>query len=236
MTQKHKRGIIIVLLLIGLFVLLRFLGVFKYFSFEYLKAYSEYFKEFLQEYYWSSVAIFVGIFALLIAAGFPSVAPLTLLGGFLFGTFSGALYAVVGGTLGSFVTFLVIRYIFGAALQKKYHERLVKFNKHVEEHGVSYLLMLHFLSVVPYVVINSLAALTNVSLWTFLWTTIVGSAPIALIYSYAGVTIGSIRSVRDIFSPSLIILMFLLILISLMPIIIKRYRKMMSKTDEGSLL
>lgn len=235
MTQKHKRRLFIILAIVGLIVLLRLLGLTKYFSLSYLQASSHYFKEFLEEYYWSSATVYIGSYALLIAAGFPSVAPLTLLGGFLFGALPGALYAILGGTIGSIITFVLIRYLFGPILQKKYKERLEKFNKQVHEHGSSYLLMLHFLSVVPYVVINSLAALTNISFWTFFWTTIIGSVPLSLIYSFAGLQLSTVKSVRDIFSPTLIILLFLLILLALLPIVIKRYRKLL-RSDYDALL
>jgi len=235
MTQKHKHRLFIILAIVGLIVLLRLLGLTKYFSLAYLQESSHYFKEFLEEHYWSSATGYIGSYALLIAVGFPSVAPLTLLGGFLFGALPGALYAVLGGTIGSIITFVLIRYLFGPILQKKYKERLEIFNKQVHEHGSSYLLMLHFLSVVPYVVINSLAALTNISFWTFFWTTIFGSIPLSLIYSFAGLQLSTVKSVRDIFSPTLIILLFLLILLALLPIVIKRYRKLL-RSDYDALL
>jgi len=226
MTQRHKQGIFIVLFIISLIVLLRFLSITDYFSFDYLKEYSHHFKLFIAECYWNSVVVYIGSYAFLIAAGFPSVAPLTLFGGFLYGIFPGAVYAVIAGTLGSLITFIIIRYVFGSFLQKRYQERLVKFNKQIHEHGANYLLMLHFLSVVPYFVINSLAALTTISLCAFLWTTIIGSTPLALIYSFAGLKLSTVESIRDIFSPSIIILLFLLIFLALLPIFIKRYRRM----------
>lgn len=225
MTQRHKRGLVIILVIIGILVLLRFVGVGKYFSLAYLKDYSEHFMHFIDKYYWSSVVAFIGGYATLIALGFPSVGPLTLLGGFLFGFFPGALYSVISGTLGSIITFFVIKYFFGVSLQKKYQDKLEKFNTQIHEHGISYLLMLHFLTVVPYFFINSLAALTNVPFWTFLWTTIVGSAPLALIYSFAGLKLSEVERMKDIFSPGLIAVMIVLILLALMPILIKRYKK-----------
>lgn len=236
MTQRLKRGVIIILSIIGLIVLLRFLGVTDYFSFDYLKESSHQIKLFLNEYYWSSVVVFTGSYALLIAAGFPTVAPLSLLGGFLYGLFPGTLYSVIAGTIGSLITFLIIRYLFGSYLQYRYKDRLEKFNKQIHDHGANYLLMLHFLSVVPFFVINSLAALTPISFWIFLWTTIIGSIPIAFIYSFAGLQLSAVKSVRDIFSPSIIIMLFLLVLLALLPILIKRYRRRIVLGDDDVLL
>ncbi len=236
MTQRLKRGIIIILVIIGLIVLLRFFGIADYFSFAYLKKSSHHLKSLLNTYYWNSVVVFVGTYALLVAGGFPSVAPLSLLGGFLYGLLPGTLYSVIAGTLGSLITFIIIRYLFGSYLQYRYKDRLEKFNEQIHDHGANYLLLLHFLSVVPFFVINSLAALTPVSFWTFFWTSVIGCAPIAFIYCFAGLQLSSIKSVKDIFSPSIIIMLFLLVLLSLLPILIKRYRRRIAKSDEDALL
>jgi len=222
--------------MVFLLILLRFLRIHEYFSFSYLQQSSKYLKSLLQEYYWTSVLIFIGSYTILIAAGFPTVAPLSMLGGFLYGIFPSTIYSIVAGTLGSLITFFIIRYLFGSYLQYRYKERLEIFNRQIHDHGANYLLMMHFLSVVPFFVINSLAALTPISFWTFFWTTIVGSAPIAFIYSFAGLQLSSIRSVRDIFSPSIIIMLFLLVLLSLIPIFIKQYRCRIAKSDKDVLL
>ncbi len=217
-------------------MLLRFFGIAEYFSFVSLKKSSHNFKIFLTHYYWSSVAVFIGAYALLIAGGFPTVAPLSLLGGFLYGLLPSTIYSVIAGTIGSLITFVIIRYLFGSYLQYRYKERLEKFNNQVREHGSSYLLTLHFLSIVPFFVINSLAALTPISFWTFLWTSVIGSIPIAFIYSFAGLQFSSIKSIRDIFSPSIIVMLFVLILISLLPILVKKYQRRISQGEDNSLL
>ena len=78
---------------------------------------------------------------------------------------------------------------------------------------------------IPYFFINALAALTNVSTFTFMWTTCVGSIPIIFIYAFAGRQLYLVESVRDIFSPSIIALLLFLIGVSLLPILFRYVSK-----------
>ena len=105
-----------------------------------------------------------------------------------------------------------------------YGNRIVTFKKQMDVHGVNYILMLHFVTVVPYFVINTLAALSDISLVTFVWATIVGSIPIISVYAFAGRQLSYIQSVGDIFSPPIILAFVLLIVLACMPIILKRLK------------
>jgi len=84
---------------------------------------------------------------------------------------------------------------------------------------------IQLMGIIPYFVINVLAALTNVSITTFMWTTFVGSLPILGIYAFAGGQLYSVESVKDIFSPSIIALLVVLILDSLMPLLLRFSRR-----------
>jgi uncharacterized membrane protein YdjX (TVP38/TMEM64 family) len=144
----------------------------------------------------------------------------------LFGTFLGAVYANIGATLGAIGAFLLVRYSFGAALQRKYAQQLVRFNKAMHEEGMSYLLSVHFIAVIPFFLVNILAGLTQVPLWTFIWTTSVGIFPGSLVYAFAGQQLNTIENVRDIFSLKLLLAFLLLAMLAALPILIKKYKKM----------
>ena len=232
MRQKFKRLLFLLAGLVVLAVLLHLFGITRYFTLESIQFYSIRLKEYVNHHYATAVLIYIAIFTLVIAAGIPAVAPLTMLGGFLFNVLPGALFATIGGTIGSIFTFFIVRYLLGSYLQERYTNRLRVFNQQMREHGAYYILMVHFLSIVPYFVINSLAALTVISLPTFIWTTFIGSLPLSLIYSFAGQQLATIKSVKDIFSPSIILLLIVLVFLAFMPIIFKRYKKMMRLDDE----
>lgn len=190
---------------------------------DWIKQQAEALKLLADAHYYRAVILYILSYTTLIALGFPVAAFLSIPGGFLFGAVEGAVYAVIGATLGSFISFVLVRYYIGSFFQKRYKKRLAFFNEQMERYGISYLLIIHYLSVIPFFVINSLAALTLVSFWDFIWTTIVGFIPMALIYSFAGSRLHLIESIRDIFSPHIILLLLFLIFMALVPLIIRRY-------------
>lgn len=225
MTQSYKKGLLFLAFLMGFIVLMYYSGVGKYFSLEMIQQKSGVLKHAVAENYFWSVIIFMIIYTTLIMATLPVVGPLTLLAGYLFGVLPGFLYSIVSSTLGSMLSFLVIRYALASIMRDRYKERLEPFQINMKQHGYSYLLMLQLLSVVPFVVINTLSALTDVSLKTMLITTFIGSIPLVFIYAWAGQQLGTISSMRDILSPQLLFILMLLALLALAPIVIKKYKK-----------
>ena len=84
---------------------------------------------------------------------------------------------------------------------------------------------MQLLTVIPFFVINTLAGLADVPLFTFIWTTVLGSLPLLFIYSLAGRQLGEIEAVRDILKPHMVALLIILALLALLPMVIKRLRQ-----------
>jgi len=213
-----------ILLIIGAFLFWYF-NIAQYLTLIALQRESAYLKELVGHNYFLSALVFVLAYASVIACGLPAAAPFTILGGFLFGVFAGFLYALLGATLGSIIYFLLIRYVLTNMVRESYVAQLNRFNERVKKYGYSYLLTLHWLSVVPYFVVNTLAALADVPLLTLIWTTLVGSSPLLFVYAFAGRELNVISSVRDILRPDVIIMLVLLALLALLPMIIRKFRK-----------
>jgi uncharacterized membrane protein YdjX (TVP38/TMEM64 family) len=74
-----------------------------------------------------------------------------------------------------------------------------------------------------------LAALADVPLFTFMWTTAVGSLPFLLIYAFAGRQLGTITSMSELFKPHIILLLLLLALLALLPMVIRKIRNRWKK-------
>jgi uncharacterized membrane protein YdjX (TVP38/TMEM64 family) len=180
--------------------------------------------EFVQANYLISVIIYIGIYSLLIACGMPIIMPIAMVGGFLYGFFWGLLYAQISCLIGSIISFLVLRYVIAHWIASWHNERIMKFNEQVKKYGYSYLLMLHFLSVIPLFVINLLAAVANVPLITVIWVTIVGALPFNALCVFAGRQLSTIHSFKDIFSPTIIILLAILALLALAPLLIRKIK------------
>ncbi len=187
-----------------LFFLVRYLGLSSLFTFDMIQHHKEYLMWFVTNRYWLSVGVYLGVGIVGVTFLLPVTAFMTLVAGFLFGIFPGLLYANISATVGSTFAFLIVRYTGGNFLQEKYAKNLVRFNENVQLYGTWYLLLVHLIAVIPFAAVNVCAGLTRVSLWTFLWTTIIGIIPSQLVYTFAGQRLATVTSMQDVFSPSVI--------------------------------
>ena len=99
-----------------------------YLSFDSLRAHRVILVEFRDANYLLAVLVFILAYTLFVAFSVPGGLILSLSGGFLFATFPGVLYNMVGATLGASAIFLAARWGFGANLPAKLEnsEGLVK--------------------------------------------------------------------------------------------------------------
>jgi len=180
--------------------------------------------QFVQRNYLLSVGLYIALFVAMIAFSLPITGPLTVLGGFLFGFIRGTLYATVSATAGASIAFLIFRKGLTDVVNKKYGKRLERLEQSIKKYGAADLLISNFSTMVPYAVINVLAALSDIRLWTIIWTTFVGCIPISLVYTFAGSRFTNITSMSEIFSFNVIFAFILLILVMLIPLVIQRLR------------
>jgi len=225
MNKKYTRLLFFLGVLITLFIAVRYTHLHHYFSLAALQDENHFLRVMIKQNYYAAVAVYLLIFTAVIALAIPGSPALTILGGYLFGALEGGAYALMGSVAGTTISFLLFRYVLDRYVGVWYGDRIEQFKKQISTYGASYLLMLHFATVVPYVVITTLAAATEVSLFTFVWTTTLGSIPIVSVYAFAGKQLSYIRSVGDIFSPAIIFAFMLLVLLACMPIIIRKLKK-----------
>lgn len=225
MNKKYGKIILFSCFVLGLLLLGWYFNIPQYFALERLKNDRAWLMGIVEHNYVVSSCVYILFLALVVALGIPATGPLTLLGGFLFGVWFGLLYASIGATTGVAVLFLVVRYIIANTIRQRYSVQLEQFKTRIQSYGHSYLLSMHLMSVVPYFVIATVAGLTDVSLFTFVWTAALGSLPLLAICAFAGQQLGSIGSMRDILSPSIMLALVLLALLALLPILVRRVRE-----------
>lgn len=215
------------LLLFGLIILigiaLHVAGLTDYINLENFKAHRQQLLTTVQNHYLLSMLVYILLYILITTFSLPIAAPLTLIGGFLFGALAATLATNIGATLGATFTFLIFRYFFGNTIQKKYHTQLIAFNANVKHYGANYLLLARLIVFIPFFLVNICAGLTNIPLITFIWTTSLGIIPGSFVYAYAGKQIGTITTLSDIYSFSVIIAFTLLIALGVISILVKKY-------------
>jgi uncharacterized membrane protein YdjX (TVP38/TMEM64 family) len=225
MNKSTIKKLIVALLFLIIFIGLNFMIRSEVISFEFLKAQKMILKAFIKNHYALSIFTFISFYIFAVAVSLPVAALLTIFGGFLFGAIKGLIFTNIGATLGSMISFLIFRYLIGGLVQQKYAQQLKDFNKAFEENGAYYLLSSHFIVVIPLFVVNILASLTKVSLFTFIWTTSLGIIPASTVFAFAGQHLGEIESVMDIFSYKIILIFLMLALVALLPVIVKKFSK-----------
>lgn len=195
-----------------------------YMSIAQLKAHRIYLQNFVQDNYIFSVMMYIAFYTIVTILLLPVATVFAIAGGFLFGAFAGVIYANIGATIGAALAFLVVRHLFGIWLQQKYTQELAWFNELILAGGTSYLLAVHFIHI-PFFLVNVLAAMTTIPLWTFIWTTSVGIFPGALVCTFAGQQLNTIEHVSDIFSCKILLLFIILALLALLPAVMKQKKK-----------
>lgn len=180
--------------------------------------------DWVHKHYFLSVFIYIASFSISLTCALPIVMPFALMGGFLYGFFWGLLYVEISCLLGSIFSFVILRYVIGHWIHGWHNERVERFNQQVQKYGYTYLLLLHFLSIIPLFVINLLAAMARVPLSKIIWITILGTLPLNLICVMAGQKLSTIQSFKDIFSGSMIVVVVLFGVVIITPLFIKKLR------------
>lgn len=220
-----KKKIILFTIFIALIALIKYFDLDTYFSFENLKSQKEVLSTYVTENYILTIFIFVFLYIVSVAFLIPIATVLTLAGGFLFGSIEGTVFVNIGATVGAALAFLFARYIIGAKLQEKYSTQLEKFNKEVTDNKYQYLFSLRFLPIFPFFLVNFLAGLTKVDFKTFVITTSLGIIPGSFVFTYAGSQLSSINALSDIFSKEILSAFLLLGFLTLIPVILKKFKK-----------
>jgi uncharacterized membrane protein YdjX (TVP38/TMEM64 family) len=177
-----------------------------------------------------AVIAFIGIYMLAVAFSVPGATILTLSGGFLFGTIFGAAYAVIGATLGATGLFLVARTSFGEIFRSRTEGSLVKLKEGFGRNALSYLLFLRLVPLFPFFLVNLAAAFLDVPTRTFVFGTGIGIIPGALVFASVGNGLGVVLDRGEapdlgiLFAPPIFLPLMGLGLLSLLPILMKRWR------------
>lgn len=222
---KSAQGKIIVALLftaaIGAFF---YFDLKQYLSLETLKANRDALLNFTEMHYPTAVAFFIGTYCLVVALSVPGAAILTLAGGFLFGSLVGTIYVNIGATIGATLAFLVARYLLQDWVEKKFGKRLRPIQEGFAKNAFSYLLTLRLVPLFPFFLVNLVSGLTRIRLGTYVVATAIGIIPGSFVYANAGRQLGTINSLGEIASPRVLGAFFLLVLLSLIPILYRKFK------------
>ncbi len=204
-----------------------------YLSFDALRDNREALIAFRDANYLMTVLIFIGAYIAIVAFSLPGATIATLTGGFLFATFPGALFNVVGASTGATLIFLAAKWGLGERLAAKMEASdgaVKKIKDGIDENQWSVLFLMRLVPAVPFFVANIIPALVGVSLWRFVVTTFIGIIPGAVVYTSVGAGLGEVfergesPNLGIIFEPQILFPILGLSVLAALPIAIKAWR------------
>lgn len=144
---------------------------------------------------------FLAFKILTIAIGIPT-APVTMVGGVIFGLPGGILLNMAGATIGAAIPLLLVRYFGRELVAQQLKGRWAMWDEAIARKGFWAILVLRLLPVVPFGLINFGSGLSRIGLASYLWATLLGTIPGVLIYTYIGVaaTEGSLWGMAGAFA------------------------------------
>jgi len=207
------------------------LGGPKYVSFSALREHKDTLAGFVESNYALAIFGFILAYAVLVGISFPGAWVLSLLGGFLFGTFVGGGAIVIGATLGATAIFLAARYAIGDFLKRKTKGNYIKkFEKGLKENELSYLFILRLIPAFPFFVVNFAPALFDVKVRNYVLSTFFGIMPGSFVYASVGQGLETIlaeggkESLSGVmFQPKILLPICGLVALSVLPILYKKF-------------
>ncbi len=164
--------------------------------------------------------LYIAAYAGVVALSVPGGAVLTVVGGFLFGTWLGGTFAVIGATLGATGVFVAARAGLGGLAQRA-GPFFGKLETGFRADAFNYLLVLRLVPLFPFWLVNLVPALARISLPTYLGATFLGIIPATFVYAGLGNGLGNVVAQPDLgiaLRPSVLLPIIALAVLALLPV------------------
>jgi len=139
------------------------------------------------------------------------------LGGLMFGALLGTFYTLVGSILGSIIAYFLAKKFGKDLVDRLLKGRYSRIKINSKENGFIITFILRVVPILPFDAVSYICGISNITFKDYLLGTIIGIIPGTFIYSYFG------SSLKNIRSKEFYIAILLLLLLSLIPFIYKRY-------------
>jgi uncharacterized membrane protein YdjX (TVP38/TMEM64 family) len=144
-----------------------------------------------------AIAGFILLYVLVVSLSVPGAACLTISGGIMFGAIAGGLAAVVGGTAGAVVIFLIARSACREFVVRRAGGLSARLAAGFHADAFSYLLFLRLVPAFPFWLVNLAAALVGVELRTFFAATALGVIPGTFAFAVIGAGLDSVIAAQE---------------------------------------
>lgn len=148
--------------------------------------------------------------------------PITIAGGIIFGPFWGVVYSIIGATSGASVAFLISRYVARQWVERKLTSpRWQQLNSSVEKNGWKIVAFTRLVPLFPFNLLNYAFGLTPVRFIPYALTSAICMLPACIAFIVFSSSLPDL--LKGNVSTGLIVGIALIALVSLIPVMIKRY-------------
>jgi dihydrolipoamide dehydrogenase len=218
LKKTLTKVLILTVIAIAVYIFFSF-GLQKYLTLEYIKSQQLSLEQYYLNNKMMTIAGYMVIYIVVTALSLPGAAVMTLVGGALFGIFTGVIAVSFASTIGATLAFLVSRFLLKDYVQNKFEEKIQTINSEIKKDGAFYLFTLRLVPLFPFFVINLVMGLTPISTISFFLVSQIGMLAGTIVYVNAGTQLSKIDSLSNILSPGLI---FSFVLLGIFPIIAKK--------------
>ncbi|KGN63106.1 uncharacterized membrane protein At4g09580 [Cucumis sativus] len=155
----------------------------------------------------------------------PGTVFLSLLGGALFGVVRGLVLVVFNATAGATACFFLSNLIGRPFVSWMWPEKLKTFQSEIakqREKLLNYMIFLRITPTLPNIFINLASPIVDIPFHVFLLATLIGLVPSSYIMVRAGLALGDLKSVKDLYDFKTLTLLFFIGSLSILPTLLKR--------------
>ncbi len=184
--KKQLFSYIPILLILCAMLYVYLSGIYHDLNFEYIQLKHAEWKLHIHEHPFRDAFCYILIYVASVCLIIPDSIFLSILGGFLFPLPFAIIYILFAETLGATLFFYAADVALKHPLSKTGSLYLTHLQAEIRKKQIYYLLFLRFSHLIPYWMINIASAVLKIPRWTFIWTTLVGVLPLAIVLAQGG--------------------------------------------------
>ena len=146
----------------------------------------EFIRDFISKNFLLSIFTFLTLYSFLILCNFPFASILSMINGFLFGTWIGGAISIVGGTLGAFGIFIIAKFFFLEFIKNKFLNKYTYIENYFNKNDLELMILIRIIPAAPFFVQNLILAGLGAKNKKFFFTTLFGLAPWSFIFGSIG--------------------------------------------------
>ena len=224
MNLSKKLLIFFLLTLIVIFWSIYFLNK-DFFQLQTFFSNLEIIQKFILQNFIISIFIVILLYSFLIMCNFPFASLLSMINGFLFGTWIGGALSIVGGTIGALGVFLIAKFFFLDFIKRKFLNKYSYIENYFNKNDLELMILIRIIPGIPFFLQNLILSGLGANNKKFIYTTLIGLAPWSFIFGSIGqgledifinktqLTFALITQPEYMVSLSIIILLIILVLI-----------------------